>query len=201
MKAPLRHRSIVCWRFPDWGHSVKQHRIVTALAVLCSLFILFLFLAQCSAPYRREQRERLYLASIRHYADIYGVPPAMVLAVIRTESDFYPEAVSNAGACGLMQLMPETFAFLQKEKFNEELHDGAIFDPETNIRYGVYYLSYLYKRFDSWKIALAAYNAGEGRVADWLREDADLSDIPFPETERYVKAVWEAYRAYRDIYP
>lgn len=125
----------------------------------------------------------------------------MVLAVIRTESDFYPEAVSNAGACGLMQLMPETFAFLQKEKFNEELHDGAIFDPETNIRYGVYYLSYLYKRFDSWKIALAAYNAGEGRVADWLRDDADLSDIPFPETKRYVRAVLDAYRTYRDIYP
>ncbi|MBR6727039.1 MAG: lytic transglycosylase domain-containing protein [Clostridia bacterium] len=157
-------------------------------------------MTQCTAPYRRERRELRYLEPARQNAVAFDVPLAMVLAVMRTESDFRPDAVSRAGACGLMQLMPETFAFLQKEKFNEALPDNAIFDPAVNIRYGTYYLSYLYTRFDSWQIALAAYNAGEGRVAEWLKEDAALSHIPFPETAHYVESTLKAFAAYRDKY-
>ena len=179
---------------------LKQKRILTAFAVLLSLFVICLFLALCTEPYRRDRRELRYIEPARQSADTFDVPLALIMAVIRTESDFRPDAVSSAGACGLMQLMPETFSFLQEDAMGEILPDSAIFDPAVNIRYGTYYLSYLYKRFGSWKTALAAYNAGEGRVCDWLDANGQLTNIPYPETAQYVKTALAAFEAYRAKY-
>ena len=184
---------------------MKQKHIVKVLLILFSLLLIFLFLAQWTAPMRRERREQRYLAQCDAAAREFDVPLAMVLAVIRTESDFRPRAVSSAGACGLMQLMPETFHFLGEEKFEESLSDGALFDPIVNIRYGTCYLSYLYGRFGSWPTALAAYNAGEGRVSEWLEDpalsrDGALLRIPFAETASYVTNTLSAFEAYRDKY-
>lgn len=128
------------------------------------------------------------------------MPLAMALAVIRVESDFCSDAVSSAGARGLMQLMPQTFAFLCEEKLKVPLDPEKIDDPATNVRFGCYYLSYLYDSFPHWPTALAAYNAGEGRVKEWLEEQGTdtlvLQSIPFPETKAYVKLVLEHYEKY-----
>ena len=129
----------------------------------------------------------------------------MVLAVIRTESDFDADALSSAGAVGLMQLMPDTFCFIRDEKLKESIADNTIFDPDTNIRYGTYYLSYLFEQFHSWFLALAAYNAGEGRVEEWLLDpeltkDGQLQIIPFPETAAYVERTLDAYHYYSRKY-
>ena len=104
-----------------------------------------------------------------------------------------------------MQLMPETFDFLQKEIFHEDLSDSTIFDPTVNIRYGTFYLSYLFQKFGNWRTALAAYNAGEGRVGNWLKDEqlapsGMLLHIPFPETAHYVNNVLSAYEAYGQKY-
>ncbi len=136
----------------------------------------------------------------------FDVPVAMILAVIRTESDFLPDAVSDAGAMGLMQIMPETFRFLYEEKLCEPLSPDRITDPAINVRYGTYYLSYLLERFDHAETALAAYNAGEGRVEEWLEDeklsrDGVLYTIPFPETAVYVEKVLSAYAHYLEKYP
>ena len=176
-----------------------------ALAIFLALLLIFLFLAKCTEEALRDARERRYIECALRSAEEFGVPLAMVLAVIRTESDFLPDAVSTAGAMGLMQLMPETFAFLRDEKLGEDLPDSAIFDPEINIRYGTYYLSYLYERFGSWSPTLAAYNAGESRVSEWLTDpdcsqNGTLTDIPFPETEAYVEKVLKAYQEYSQKY-
>jgi soluble lytic murein transglycosylase len=178
----------------------KQKRILTAIAVLLSLFVICLFLALSTEPYRRERRELNYVGIARQSAEAFDVPLALVLAVIRVESDFHPNAVSSAGACGLMQLMPDTFLFLQEELSGPSTQKESIFDPSVNIRYGTYYLSYLYKRFKSWQVALAAYNAGEGRVQDWLDDNGRLVHIPFPETARYLESTLSAYEAYRVKY-
>ena len=129
----------------------------------------------------------------------------MILAVIRTESNFRPNAVSDAGAKGLMQLMPQTFLWLCEEL--QEPHSmEKITDPETNVRFGTYYLSYLYEKFGSWRVALAAYNAGEGRVGEWLADpaltaDGTLRRIPYPETAAYVKKTLEYYTDYLEDHP
>lgn len=159
------------------------------------------------ASLRLSMRERAVIGYAQQAAKEFGVPLPLILAVIRTESDFHADAVSAAGACGLMQLLPQTFLWLQEEKLCETHPDAAIFDPEINIRYGSYYLSYLLAKFDDTPTALAAYNAGEGRVSEWLCDPAlstdakTLSRIPFSETERYVTQTLRHFRKYSEKYP
>ena len=107
-----------------------------------------------------------------------------------------------------MQLLPDTFRWISDDVLRERLDDGMIYDPETNIRYGCYYLHLLYDRYEDWTAALAAYNAGPGRVDRWLDDptmlDADgklnPDAIPATETRRYVPAVLEAQERYDELY-
>ena len=178
---------------------LKWFAAIFAAAILC------FFLAEITEQTRREHRMNRYLDMVRAAADEFSVPTALILAVIETESDFRPGAVSDAGACGLMQLMPDTFRFLSDEKLQEHLDSNTVFDPAVNIRYGSCYLAYLFERFGNWPTVLAAYNAGEGRVAEWLN-DPDISpkgwieNIPFPETAAYVEKTMDAYAVYLKIY-
>ena len=151
-------------------------------------------------------REREVLPLAREAAEEFDVPLPLVLAVIRTESGFRPDAISSAGARGLMQLLPQTFTFLRDEQLCEPLADSEIDTPRTNVRYGTYYLSYLKARFGTWPEALAAYNAGEGRVAQWLQDpslskNGHLQRIPFPETAAYLKTVRTHFNAYSKRFP
>ena len=155
----------------------------------------------------RAARRRTIIDHARYAAAEFAVPTALVLAVIEVESDFRKDAHSDAGAMGLMQLMPETFEYLTTEKLMEFLPADAILDPRTNVRYGTCYLAYLFHRFGSWQTAITAYNAGEGRVASWLQNprygNADgtaLIEIPFPETKYYKTAVLAAYERYSKKY-
>lgn len=151
-----------------------------------------------------------YITFVEKYSTEYGVPENMVYAVIKTESGFDSSAVSNKGAVGLMQMMPETFEWLTKDILREHLSAGMLYDPETNIKYGTYYLSRLYNRFGDWDTALAAYNGGEGRVSDWLDDSRYSQDgkklivnnIPpeYSETENYVVKVNKALSKYNNLY-
>ena len=183
----------------------KLSRPLSLFLAALSLFLTVLVVVDQTTEHRREAREELYLPHAAAAAREFDVSLPLVLAVIRTESDFHPDAVSSVGARGLMQLMPETFLFLRDEILCEELADSAIDTPAVNIRYGTCYLAYLFQKFNRLETVLAAYNAGEGRVDDWL-EDPQLSDgtrltvIPFPETEAYVKKATEAYHTYARKY-
>lgn len=185
--------------------SAAKKRILTAAAIFISVAVVSLAVADLVDKRMRENRERAVYGTVLTAAASFDVSPAMILAVISTESDFKPDALSSVGAIGLMQLMPDTFSFLRDERLKEDIPDDAIWQRDVNIRYGTYYLSYLFDRFGSWHTALAAYNAGEGRVADWLK-DPLLSDgitlfrIPFEETENYVTVTLEAYRHYLEKY-
>ena len=147
-----------------------------------------------------KRAERDVIGIVRAASAEFHVQAALILAVIQTESKFDKSAVSDAGAMGLMQLLPDTFYWIRDEKLCEDDVGDAILDPTTNIRYGTYYLSYLLERFGDLRIALAAYNAGEGRVLQWLTTDPTLTDIPFPETRAYVDKVMRAYARYSKKY-
>ena len=103
-------------------------------------------------------------------------------------------------------MMPETFTWLTDEILFDHLDEGMLYDPETNIKYGTYYLSRLYDRYGDWKLALAAYNGGQGNVDEWLEEpeyadgEGGLRHIPFKETRRYVKKVTDARDMYEKLY-
>lgn len=153
----------------------------------------------------RRTHPRTYSEYVRKYSEMYDVPEEVIFATIRTESDFVSNAVSSAGAIGLMQMMPDTFRWLC-EKNGESLEDGMLYDPETNIRYGTFYLSYLYSEFGLWETVYAAYNCGPGRVKEWQTseeyadENGVLHDIPFKETADYVKKVSKAVSVYEKLY-
>jgi soluble lytic murein transglycosylase-like protein len=121
---------------------------------------------------------------IRNAGLIYGVDPTLIKAVIKTESDFDPYAVSNKGACGLMQLIPETAT-----RFGVT----DVFDPKANIYGGAQYLSWLTTYFKGdIELVLAAYNAGENAVDKYNRKIP-----PFKETINYVKKVFRFLDYYK----
>jgi soluble lytic murein transglycosylase len=139
-------------------------------------------------------------------AQNYELDPFLVFAVVKVESGFNAEAVSSKGAKGLMQLMPETASWIasqRKLEYNEEL----LLVPEYNVDFGCWYLASLYREFDSTILSLAAYNAGRGNVKKWLEsqkwtgEVETISQIPFPETRRYLERVRAMTAIYRRLYP
>ena len=149
---------------------------------------------------------REYAEYVELYSQKYGVPESLVFAVIHTESSFDSGAVSSVGAVGLMQMMPDTFAWLTDEILFEHLESGMLYDPETNIKYGTYLLSRFYDRYGDWELTLAAYNGGVGNVDGWLEDPAysdgegGLKKIPFKETRNYVKKVSDARDTYERLY-
>ena len=146
-----------------------------------------------------------YSEIVNKYAAEYELPPELIYAVIKTESNFNERAVSHAGAKGLMQLMDATNEDIAS-RLRENVHEEDSFNPETNIRRGAYYLSFLIRQLGSTKSAVAAYNAGIGRVSGWL-EDPEyspdgmtLSYIPIGETDAYVERVMETMIKYKELY-
>lgn len=146
-----------------------------------------------------------YTEFVEKYSAEYGVEPELVYAVIKTESSFNPDAVSDADAVGLTQITPETFDWI-KTKLGEEDENLSLYNPETSIKYGAFFLGYLTREFGNTDTALAAYHAGRGRVNGWL-EDKEispdgktLSNIPIPETAHYVRKVNKALNIYYNLY-
>jgi soluble lytic murein transglycosylase len=144
---------------------------------------------------------------IRQQARDKGLDPALIAAVIYTESRFRDQT-SNAGAKGLMQLMPRTADYIARKSGGTAFVQGDLATPQVNISYGSWYLRYLLDKYGGNEIlALAAYNAGEGKVDGWWRDAAARGErfriaahIPFLETRNYVTHVLQTRRAYRREY-
>lgn len=144
-----------------------------------------------------------YVEYVEEYSELYGVPKEIIYAVIKCESSFEADAKSSKGAIGLMQIMPATFEDLCR-RTGEEYNESLLYDPSVNIKYGTYYLSRLYSKFGIWETVYAAYNAGPGRVDDWLSNatyatDGRLHNIPIEETAGYVEKVSEARNVYAKL--
>jgi soluble lytic murein transglycosylase len=143
---------------------------------------------------------------IRQQAAEKHLDPALIAGVIYAESKFDPRT-SRAGAEGLMQILPQTAAYLARRSGGTSFSASDLSAPQVNIAYGSYYLRYLIDHYGGEVMpALAAYNAGITNVDRWLAEGrADghgftIADIPFPETRAYVERVLRAQADYRRIY-
>ena len=147
--------------------------------------------------YQRARYPLRYESIVRAHARNYDLPPALLAAVIYTESKFDADARSDAGAVGLMQLLPETARGIAVRTGGNGFVDSDLVDPELNVRYGSWYLRHLLDRYHDVRIALAAYHAGQGNVDEWLR---DGGGIRFPETRHYVEKVLDARSVYADVY-
>ena len=177
------------------------------LAFLLVLITIILAINSALCVTERAIHPTRYTDIIKTYSKAYGVPEYIVLSIINVESHFKKDALSHAGAIGLMQIMPSTFTWLSSEEhLNEKLDPEELYEPSINIKYGCYYLKYLFEKFQNWDTVFAAYNAGEGNITNWLSspEHSDgvggLKDIPFEETRNYVKKVNEEITYYKNTY-
>lgn len=157
----------------------------------------------------RAQHPLYYESFIRQYAQQQDIDPALIAAIILCESSYDPQAVSRLGARGLMQLMEDTAQWVAHKLDEDDASYSfdLLFDPETNIRFGAWYLGYLSRRFDGdAKKIVCAYHAGQGNVDSWLKNSNYSSDgvtldtIPTQDTANYASRVLRALDVYRKYY-
>ncbi|HXW04035.1 MAG TPA: transglycosylase SLT domain-containing protein [Vicinamibacterales bacterium] len=147
-----------------------------------------------------------YWDSIRKHAKARGLDPYLIAALIAQESTFDPSIRSSANAWGLMQIVPATGRRLARSLGVRRFSTPMLTNPETNLRLGTLYFSRLAEQFGGVHYALASYNAGENRVVRWkaerpgLEQDEFIDDIPFPETQNYVKRILGTAEDYRRLY-
>lgn len=148
-----------------------------------------------------------YKGHINKYAQKYNVDPYLVAAIINVESNFDVKAKSSKDARGLMQISPITANWAAKELELKDFKLESLYDPETNIMIGCWYINVLRDEYgNNLTLILAAYNGGSGNVNKWLlnKEYSDdektLKKIPFKETKDYVEKVLKNYNMYEKIY-
>jgi peptidoglycan lytic transglycosylase len=148
----------------------------------------------------------VYWDSIRKYSAQHDLDPYLIAALVAQESTFDAGVRSSANAWGLMQLVPSTGRKLARS-LGLRFTMASLTNPETNLRLGTLYFSHLVSQFGGTYYALASYNAGDSRVTRWkserpgLDEDEFIDDIPFPETQNYVKRILGTAEDYRRLYP
>lgn len=153
-----------------------------------------------------------YQQEIVTYSHKNNVDPFLTAAVIKNESGFKPGAVSRAGAIGLMQIMPDTGQWIAEQMGLKNYSLASLYQPETNIRMGCWYLSELHHEFKgNMVLLLIAYNAGRGNTKVWMKANdwdydyGNVTAIPYAESREYVAKVLhdrdEYYRLYKNKIP
>lgn len=187
-----------------------REKTKSLLAIGVSLLVLaggaFAYAAAHRAYYRSAY-PRTYQEYVQPYAAAYGVDEALVYAVMRTESSFNPGAESHIGARGLMQITEDTFEWAKSRmEIADDVRYEDLYTPEANIKYGIFLLKLLTEEFGSTENALCAYHAGWGNAKKWLAapeyssDGVQIDNIPFGNTERYVKKVGETVNIYKNLY-
>lgn len=168
----------------------RTAKIVAAITAA----VVFLTTAVFFGFYFTYRPHKDYDNAIKAWSYTFGVDEVLVYSVIKTESNFRAYVESRVGARGLMQIMPETGAWIAGKLYKQNHTDDKLFEPEYNIELGVWYLSYLLNKFEDTDTALIAYNAGEGNAKKWRDENIEP---PFRETREYVKKVNGHYKYYK----
>ena len=167
--------------------------ILTAIVVICINKLMIKIM------YKKD-----YSEYISKYSAKYEVDENLIYALIKAESNFKADAISNKNAYGLMQLIQST-AEEVANKNDIEVTAENILEPEVNIELGTIYISTLLKKYDCTEIALAAYNAGIGNVDKWIengtikQDGSDIENIPFKETNNYVRKIMRDYKIYSEM--
>ncbi len=170
------------------------------------LLITVLIIGLCLNYHKIERifYPRKYSSYVEKYSKEYKVDKYLVYSIIKTESKFNPKAVSSKKASGLMQITEKTSSWLSKEL---ALKNVDIFDPQTNIMMGTWYLHRLKKEFKGdMRLMISAYNGGSGNVKKWLKssnysdDGKSLTRIPFKETSEYTEKVLKNYKKYKEVY-
>lgn len=178
------------------------------IAVSCIVCLFFIFLLMQSSFVKKVMYPIEYEDEVRVSSQAFGVDPYLIMAIIRVESSFDPEVSSHKGAYGLMQLMPDTAKWMVDAGHFEPQFLERLEEPAVNIHMGSWYIGQLLRQFEGNPVAaIAAYNAGPGRVETWLREKEwdgefrNIEEIPYGETRHYIQRVLYYYDKYKEVHP
>ena len=184
----------------------RQSFFLLGLSIFFFAFSIY-FLLQVRSIQRAYLYPYPYQQVIEEYAKENHIDSTLVAGVIMSESKFKNDVHSHRGAIGLMQLMPSTAEWISHQIDDGNFSVDQLHEPETNIRYGVWYLASLKKEFEGNEIlALAAYNAGRGNVHEWMEERgwtmefSRVNEIPYEETRAYVASVLRNKVKYERLY-
>lgn len=200
-----------------WKKKLKRHLKINIetenemrkyLSRLIKISLLFIAVGLVFRYYIMPQilYPREYSDQVDKYSEKYGADKYLIYAIIKTESNFDKDAVSPKKAMGLMQVTEVTGEWAAEKIGINDFTEDMLFDPDTNIEIGCWYISKLLCQFGSCDTAIAAYNAGSGNVSKWLENNKLSSDglnlaaIPYSETENYVKKIKKTRKIYEYLY-
>ena len=172
---------------------MRVFKLVLGLCLICILLMISYILFNVNKALK-------YYPVIEQYSVEYKIDPLFITSIIRAESNFNPNAKSKKGAIGLMQIMPSTAKEIAQKYLNiTDFSEEKLYEPELNIKLGVYYVKILSEMFNNnTNLVLASYNAGLGNVQKWQQENPiieyDPEEMPFKETKNYVSKINRIYR-------
>ena len=187
--------------------SKKKNFILLIAIVIILLMLLFAKVFNVKTLVLRKIYPKKYSEYVEKYSKEYYVDPLLIFSIIKAESNFDKEAKSSSGAKGLMQLMEATATEIANKIDEPLVEKESLLEPEKNIMIGTKYYSELLKMYDgNMLLALTAYNAGIGNVNTWIengiikKDGSDIENIPYKETNMYVRKILNNYRIYQNIY-
>lgn len=183
----------------------KKHKI--GIIILCIIILIVVIYKPIETAMLKYLYPCKYSEYVEKYSKEYNVDALLIYSIIKAESNFEPQSTSISGAKGLMQLMETTAEEVAQNTIKEYKQDEGIYDIETNIILGTKYFAQLLENYKgNIYLSLTAYNAGMGNVAKWIeqgiiKEDgSDVENIPFKETNQYVRRIIRNYRIYQELY-
>lgn len=185
----------------------KVNRILVVLILVVLLLLLVFRVLKVQDIVLKQLYPMKYSEHVDDYAKEYNVEPLLVYAIIKAESNFNPDVVSSSNAIGLMQLMDTTAEEVARKLDLYFVKKNSLYDPKLNIQLGTKYFSDLTKEYNgNITLALTAYNAGKGNVKKWIdqgiikQDGSDIENIPFKETNHYVRKILRDYKIYQRLY-
>lgn len=181
----------------------KKMLIILILVILTFLCLFKIFRVQDILA--KNIYPNKYEEYVENYSQKYNVDKNLIFAIIKAESNFDENATSSKGATGLMQLMPATASEVARN-IKIECNEIDLKNADTNINLGVKYISTLIEKYGNKEVALAAYNAGTGTIDTWIekeiikRDGTDIENIPYKETNNYVRKILRNYKIYENLY-
>lgn len=184
----------------------KLIKFLIIIIILLSIFFILFKIIKIDNIVMKNIYPLKYVEYVEKYSEEYQIDKYMIYAIIKAESNFNKDAESGSNAIGLMQIMEAT-AIETANKMELEVSEQDLFEPELNIKIGIKYFTDLLKKYDNnYGIAIVAYNAGIGNVDKWLetgtiqKDGTDLENVPFKETNNYVRKILRDYEIYKDLY-
>jgi len=177
--------------------------------IIIAILIIVVFLGIFKNKILKIIYPKTYKEIVSVYSEKYNVEENLVFALIKAESNFNSEAVSHRDAIGVMQIMEETAKDVANKnsiKIENENIKQELLKIDNNINIGTKYLSTLLEKYKNKEIAVAAYNAGIGTVDGWIQKEiiksdgSDIENIPYKETNNYVRKILRNYKLYEELY-